>query len=89
MDTAKHLVCACMTPEFLEYTKLKGNDLSIPIPQWNFPGLKPGDFWCLCVSRWIQAKKAGKAPPLKLEACHIETLKYVSLEEIKEYEHQF
>ena len=86
-DTGMHLLCACMTEEFLEYTKLKGNDLSTPIPQWNFPGLKPGDFWCLCVSRWVQAKKAGKAPPLKLEACHISALKYVSLEQLKEYTH--
>ena len=88
-DTGMHLLCACMTQEFLEYTKLKGNDLSTPIPQWNFPGLKPGDFWCLCVSRWLQAERAGKAPLLKLGACHENALRYTSLDTLRKYEHKF
>jgi len=85
VDSGKHLICACMTAEFLSYTKQKGNDLSTPIPQWNFPGLKPGDFWCLCISRWLQAAKDDKAPPLKLDACHEAILQFASLETLQRY----
>lgn len=82
-DVGVHVVCAQVTEEFLAYTKSRGNDLSSPSP-W-FPGLKPGDRWCLCASRWAEAKAAGKAPPVVLAATHIRTLDYVSLAELKEH----
>jgi len=82
-DSGSHTVCAQMTEEFLTYTKLQGNDLSTPIPAYNFPGLAAGDFWCLCAVRWEEALRAGKAPKIKLEATHEKTLNYVSLDELK------
>ena len=85
-DSGTHIICAVMTSEFLEYTKSKGNDLSTPIPYWNFPGLNPGDKWCLCISRWLQAKDADKAPPIILESCHKKTLEYVDLEVLLNYQ---
>jgi len=63
IDRGTHVVCAVMTEAFLNYTKTRGNDLSTPIPQYNFPGLKPNDGWCLCIMRWLEAEKAGVAPP--------------------------
>jgi uncharacterized protein (DUF2237 family) len=60
-DFGTHIVCAIMTNEFLEYTKSRGNDLSTPIPQWSFPGLREGDKWCLCIMRWLEAVKVEKA----------------------------
>lgn len=84
-DTGTHTVCAIVTKEFLEYSASRGNDLISPIPHWNFPGLKPGDKWCLCVSRWKEAEKAGKAPKIILAATHQKSLKFVSLEKLKEY----
>lgn len=84
-DTGTHVVCAIMTAEFLEFTRQKGNDLTTPIPQWNFPGLKPGSKWCLCVSRWLEAEKEGKAPFVVLEATHIKALDYTSLEKLSKY----
>lgn len=77
-DLGTHVVCAVMTAEFLEFTKAKGNDLSTPIPQWGFPGLSPGDKWCLCIFRWLEAEKAGKAPKVVLEATHEKALEYTS-----------
>ncbi|PIB39331.1 DUF2237 family protein [Maribacter sp. 4G9] len=85
-DVGTHVVCAVMTEEFLEFTKSKGNDLSTPIPQWNFPGLQEGDKWCLCISRWIQAEKAGVAPKVILEATHMNALKFTTLEVLSKYE---
>jgi len=82
-DHGTHVVCAIMTQEFLEFTKSKGNDLSTPISQWSFPGLKPGDKWCLCAMRWVQAEKAGKAPKVVLEATHEKALEYTSLEKLQ------
>lgn len=79
-DTGTHVVCALITNEFLEFTKSKGNDLSTPIPQWNFPGLKAGDKWCLCVSRWLEAEKAGVAPKIDLNATHMKALEFTTLE---------
>lgn len=76
-DTGTHVVCAEMTAEFLEYTASRGNDLSTPRPQWMFPGLKPGDRWCLCALRWKEALDAGMAPAVVLEATHIGVLEYV------------
>ena len=84
-DYGTHTLCAIITKEFLEYSASKGNDLITPIPHWNFPGLKPGDKWCLCISRWLQAEKAGKAPFVILEATHIKSLQYTSLEILKKY----
>jgi uncharacterized protein (DUF2237 family) len=75
-----------MTKEFLEYTKSKGNDLSTPIPQWSFPGLVAGDKWCLCILRWLEAVKAGKAPKIVLDATHEKALEYTTLELLKSYE---
>ena len=79
-DTGTHTVCAIMTTDFLIFSASRGNDLSTPIPMYQFPGLKEGDKWCLCVSRWIEAEKSGKAPKLILEATHEKTLEYTSLE---------
>jgi len=78
-DSGTHTVCAVVTQEFLEYSASKGNNLITPIPYYNFPGLKPGDKWCLCISRWLEAEKVGKAPKVILEATHIKSLEYASL----------
>ena len=79
-----HVVCAQMTEAFLRYTQAQGNDLSTPMPMYNFPGLKPGDRWCLCASRWREAFDDGVAPPVILEATHEMALKHVSLEQLKQ-----
>ncbi|MGK7884948.1 MAG: DUF2237 family protein [Crocosphaera sp.] len=84
-DFGVHVVCSQMTAEFLSFTKQQGNDLSTPIPAYSFPGLKPGDRWCLCASRWKEAKDAGVAPPVILEATHIRALEVISLDELKQY----
>ena len=84
-DTGTHTVCAIMTDEFLDFSASQGNNLITPIPLYNFPGLKVGDKWCLCVSRWIEAEKAGKAPQIILEATHEKTLDYTSLEILIKY----
>lgn len=79
-DTGTHTVCAIMTDEFLIFSASRGNNLINPMPYYQFPGLKAGDKWCLCVSRWIEAEKEGKAPKLILEATHEKTLEYTSLD---------
>ncbi len=84
-DFGVHVVCAQMTTAFLTFTKQQGNDLSTPIRAYDFPGLKPGDRWCLCASRWQEAKDAGVAPPVILEATHVRALEVVSLDELKRY----
>ncbi|WP_416665757.1 DUF2237 family protein [Egbenema bharatensis] len=84
-DMGAHVVCAQMTEEFLVFTKAQGNDLSTPMPMYDFPGLKPGDRWCLCASRWKQALDDGMAPPVVLSATHASALEYVSLSELKQY----
>ena len=84
-DFGAHVVCAQMTEAFLSYTKAQGNDLSTPVPMYNFPGLKPGDRWCLCASRWKEAYDDGVAPTVVLEATHEAALKYVTLEQLKEH----
>ena len=84
-DFGSHVVCAEVTLEFLEFTKSHGNDLSTPAPDFNFPGLKPGDRWCLCASRWQEALDAGVAPPVILSATHARALEMVSLEELKKH----
>lgn len=84
-DFGSHVVCAEVTSEFLEFTKSHGNDLSTPVPDSNFPGLKPGDRWCLCASRWQEALDAGVAPPVILSATHARALEMVSLDELKKH----
>ena len=84
-DTGMHTVCAVMTAEFLAFAKAAGNDLSTPRPEFAFPGLKPGDRWCLCAPRWKEALDAGMAPQLVLEACHEETLAIVPLGVLKDF----
>jgi len=78
-DIGSHTVCAVMTEEFLAYSKHAGNDLSTPVPEYGFAGLKAGDRWCLCVLRWKEAFDAGLAPGVVLESCHAKALDYVSL----------
>ena len=84
-DTGAHTVCAVMTKEFLAFTVEAGNDLVTPQPQWDFPGLVAGDHWCLCAARWLEAAKAGHAPPVVLEATHEKTLAVVPLELLKKH----
>lgn len=84
-DFGMHVICAQVTAEFLEFTKSQGNDLSTPMPQYNFPGLRPGDRWCLCAARWQEALEAGVAPPVVLEATHARTLEVCSLTDLKKY----
>jgi len=88
-DLGTHTVCAVMTQEFLDYTQAQGNDLSTALPVYDFPGLKAGDRWCLCVSRWVQAYQAGVAPMLILEATHEKTLEYVSLTDLEKFSHDY
>ena len=84
IDLGTHVVCAEMTKEFLDYTKSKGNDLSTPNPIYDFPGLKPGDYWCLCALRWKEAYEAGVAPNVKLEATHDKALEYLTINQLIE-----
>jgi uncharacterized protein len=84
-DQGVHVVCAEVTAEFLAYTKAQGNDLSTPHPTYGFPGLKPGDCWCLCAARWKEAFDDGVAPKVKLAATHARTLEYVSLDQLKQH----
>ena len=84
-DQGLHLVCCEVTAEFLVFSKAAGNDLSTPNSMYDFPGLKPGDRWCLCVLRWKEAYEAGVAPKVNLAATHISTLEFVNLETLQEY----
>jgi uncharacterized protein (DUF2237 family) len=72
-----------MTLEFLEFSRARGNDLMTPVPEFGFPGLKPGDCWCLCADRWREAFEAGVAPPVRLTATHESVLEHVRLEDLK------
>ncbi len=80
-DYGVHTVCAEMTAEFLEFTVRAGNDLVTPVPEYDFPGLKAGDRWCLCAQRWREAYQAGVAPPVVLEATHMSAIEFLSLED--------
>ena len=82
-DVGLHTVCARVTKEFLEFSREQGNDLISPVPEYEFPGLRPGDKWCLCVRRWSEALKAGCAPPVVLEATQMSALEFVTLEELQ------
>ncbi len=84
-DDGVHVVCVIMTAEFLAFSRSCGNDLSTPFPQYGFPGLKPGDQWCLCAQRWQEAFEAGMAPQVVLEATHMSALEFVSLEDMQKY----
>ena len=84
-DVGIHVVCAKMTREFLAFSKRRGNDLSTPVPETGFPGLRPGDRWCLCAGRWKEALDAGVAPPVVLQATHEEALAVMSLAELKRH----
>jgi uncharacterized protein (DUF2237 family) len=84
-DLGLHVVCAVMTAEFLAFSKAAGNDLSTPMPAYGFAGLKPGDRWCLCAARWEEARRAGAAPQVLLEATHIAALEVCSLHDLKAY----
>lgn len=87
-DHGTHVVCARMTAAFLNFSAERGNDLITPKPEWRFPGLKPGDRWCLCATRWREALGAGMAPPVVLAATHRKVLEYVSLEDLMRHAHQ-
>jgi len=82
-DTGLHLVCAVMTQEFLEFSRIAGNDLSTPQPAFGFPGLQSGDRWCLCIERWKEALEADMAPLVVLAATHISSLEFVTLDELQ------
>ena len=79
-DIGTHVICVKVTAEFLSYSKKRGNDLSTPRPEYRFHGLNPGDRWCLCATRWVQAHEAGVAPPVVLEATHERALDHVPIE---------
>lgn len=88
-DFGIHTVCVEMTAKFLAFSKSRGNDLSTPEPAFGFPGLKPGDHWCLCVSRWKEAYDAGMAPRVVLSATHAMTLEFVSMDELQAHALEF
>jgi len=87
-DTGTHVVCAIMNDEFLEFSKSRGNDLSTPIPEYGFPGLRAGDQWCLCILRWVEALEAGVAPPIVLESTNFNALDTVPLEVLMHFDHR-
>ena len=84
-DRGLHTVCILATEEFLDFSKNVGNDLSTPHPEFNFPGLKPGNRWCLCAQRWKEAYDKGQAPPVFLESTHEKTLKIVDFNILQGY----
>ena len=85
MDLGTHVICAVVTDEFLEFTRSKGNDLTTPRPEYQFPGLTPGDGWCLCAMRWKEAHDAGVAPPLKPESTHEKALEFIDKSSLEKY----
>jgi len=82
-DFGVHVICAQVTREFLEFSKASGNNLTTPVPERGFPGLRPGDRWCLCAMRWQEALDAGVAPPVILDATHIAALEFVTLADLR------
>jgi uncharacterized protein (DUF2237 family) len=84
-DSGRHLVCAIMTDEFLDFSMEMGNPLKTPMPQYNFPGLNAGDQWCLCALRWKESYDAGVAPMIDLEATNEKVLDFVTMEQLLEY----
>lgn len=85
MDQGTHVVCAIITDEFLAFTKTRGNDLITPRPEYQFPGLKAGDGWCLCALRWKEAFAAGVAPPIKPASTHEKALEFINREDLEKY----
>jgi uncharacterized protein (DUF2237 family) len=84
-DVGSHTVCVLLTDEFLQFSKARGNDLSTPRPEFDFPGLNAGERWCLCAARWLEALHAGKAPRVVLSACNEAALDIVSLDDLKRH----
>jgi hypothetical protein len=84
-DYGLHIVCVQVTEEFLRFSVQVGNDLVTPIPEYEFPGLVPGDRWCLCVKRWQEALRAGCAPPVILESTHMSAIEFVSLQDLRSH----
>ncbi|NHN39120.1 DUF2237 domain-containing protein [Pseudomaricurvus alcaniphilus] len=84
-DLGSHTVCIEASKAFLEYSRFKGNDLSTPVPEYDFKGLKPGDSWCLCAARWLEALENNRAPRVHLRKTHIKALEIVPLELLKKY----
>ena len=84
-DTGMHTVCAVMTDDFLVYSKAMGNDLMTPRPAFQFPGLKAGDRWCVCLGRWVEALEAGFAPPVVLEATHASACEFIDRSVLEEH----
>jgi hypothetical protein len=84
-DVGSHTVCVEVSHEFLEFSRSKGNDLSTPMPEYNFPGIQPGDIWCLCAARWLEAYQSDKAPRVHLRKTHIKALEVVPIELLKRY----
>jgi len=85
MDQGTHVICAILTKEFLDFTKSRGNDLTTPRPEFQFPGLKPDDGWCLCALRWKEAHEAGVAPPIKPDATHEKVLEIIDIKTLEAY----
>jgi uncharacterized protein (DUF2237 family) len=85
-DSGLHIVAAKVTDSFLEWNRARGNDLITPKPQWNFPGLKDGDWWCVCMGVWLRSRDAGHGLKIKLESCDEKVLDYVTLDELKKWE---
>jgi len=84
-DQGSHTVCIKASVEFLEFSRFRGNDLSTPVPAFDFPGVKPGNSWCLCAARWLEALEAGMAPKIHLTRTHQKALEIVPLELLKKY----
>lgn len=84
-DVGSHTVCIVATEKFLEYSRFRGNDLSTPIPEYGFPGVQPGQRWCLCASRWMEAEELGMAPKIALTSTHKRALEIIPLELLKQY----
>ena len=86
-DLGMHTVCIVASREFLEFSKQKGNDLSTPRPEFSFSGVRPGDRWCLCALRWVEAYEAGMAPPVILESCNKDVLRIIHFDILLEFKH--
>ncbi len=84
-DVGSHTVCIQASKEFLEYSRFKGNDLSTPMPEYDFEGVKPGDGWCLCAARWLEAYEDGRAPRVYMMRTHKRALEIVPIEKLREY----
>ena len=84
-DFGSHTICIEVTGDFLEYSRFKGNDLSTPLPEFGFPGLRPGDQWCLCAARWLEAQKQDMAPRVYLRKTHIKALDIAPMELLRQY----